>query len=156
MKPAVTCNGPGRAGWFRYGLPALALVAALGVGACAQPAVSGLKPPTRVDIAESAPVGLRVEVRDFQWVYWSSGQGLVVTGKVRNNTGRLQQPVFLYALLFDETGLGVGLGEAKVSPAALPAGAEGDFRLSVKTSRTRQGRQGPIKHLRLLTNAQNE
>ena len=133
-----------------------ALAAALLTGACAAPPSPGLKPPTRVDVAESAPISLRIEVRDFQWAYSGAGDRLLVTGRVKNDTGRPQPMVYLYAMLFDETGLAVGLGEALVSPAPLSAGAEGSFHLSVRTSRPRHGRQGPIEYLRLLTNARNE
>jgi hypothetical protein len=123
--------------------------------ACAGPEY-GLKPPIKSDVAELAPVSLKVEVLDFRWNYAATGQALTVSGRVKNNTGAAQRPVFLYAMLFDETGRAVGLGEARVSPEFLPRGGEGDFSLTVKTSRPRSGRKGPIKYLRLLTNARNE
>jgi len=116
----------------------------------------GLKPPIKADVAELAPVSLMVEVQDFRWSYSSSGQSLAVSGRVKNNTGADQRAVFLYAMLFDETGRAVGLGEARVTPEPLPLGGEGDFSLTVKTSRPSSGRKGPIRHLRLLTNARNE
>jgi hypothetical protein len=124
-------------------------------GACAVPEY-GLKPPIKVDTAELAPVGLKVEVENFRWNYSDRGQALTVSGRVRNNTGNAQQPIFLYAMMFDETGRAVGMGEARVSPELLPAGGEGNFHLTVKTSRPRSGLKGPIRHLRLLTNAQSE
>jgi hypothetical protein len=124
-------------------------------GACAGPEY-GLKPPLKADVAELAPVSLKIEVLDFRWNYTASGQALAVSGRVRNNTGAAQRPVFLYAMLFDETGQAVGLGEARVSPELMPEGGEGGFHLTVKTSRPRSGRKGPIRHLRLLTNARNE
>jgi hypothetical protein len=123
--------------------------------ACAGPEY-GLKPPIKSDVAELAPVSLKVEVLDFRWNYSSTGQALTVSGRVKNKTGSAQRPVFLYAMLFDETGRAVGLGEARVAPEFLPIGGEGDFSLTVKTSRPRSGRKGPIRHLRLLTNARNE
>jgi len=116
----------------------------------------GLKPPIKADVAELAPVSLMVEVLDFRWNYSSGGQALSVSGRVRNNTGAEQRAVFLYAMLFDETGRAVGLGEARVTPEPLPLGGQGDFSLTVKTSRPESGRKGPVKHLRFLTNAQNE
>ena len=128
---------------------------ALLAGACAGPEY-GLKPAIKADVAELAPVSLKVEVLDFKWGYAAAGQALAVSGRVRNNTGADQQPVFLYAMLFDETGRAVGLGEARVWPDFLPKGGEGAFHLTVKTSRPRSGRKGPIRHLRLLTNARNE
>jgi hypothetical protein len=136
------------------GLRCLAALLALAAGACAGPEY-GLKPAIKADVAELAPVSLKVEVLDFRWNYSADGQALSVSGRVRNNTGAAQRPVFLYALLFDETGRAVGLGEARVSPDLLPGG-EGGFHLTVKTSRPRSGRKGPIRHLRLLTNARNE
>jgi len=132
-----------------------ALLLVLAAGACAAPEY-GLKPAIKADVAELAPVSLKVEVLDFRWNYSAAGQALSVSGRVRNNTGAAQRPVFLYALLFDETGRAVGMGEARVSPDILPSGGEGGFHLTVKTSRPRSGRKGPIKHLRLLTNARNE
>ena len=124
-------------------------------GACTVPEY-GLKPAIKADVAELAPVSLKIEVLNFKWNYAASGQALAVSGRVRNNTGAVQQPVFLYAMLFDETGRAVGMGEARVRPDFLSSGGEGDFNLTVKTSRPRSGRKGPIKHLRLLTNARNE
>ena len=132
----------------------LAVVLALLAGACAGPEY-GLKPPITADVAELAPVSLKIEVLDFRWNYTAAGQALAVSGRVRNSTGIAQRPVFLYALLFDETGRAVGMGEARVSPDLVPGG-EGVFHLTVKTSRPRSGRKGPIRHLRLLTNARNE
>ena len=138
------------------GLRSLAVVwLALAAGACAGPGY-GLKPPLKADLAELAPISLKVEVLDFRWNYSAAGQALSVSGRVRNNTGADQRPVFLYALLFDETGRAVGLGEARVRPDLLPAGGEGRFSLTVKTSRPSFGPKGPVKHLRLLTNARNE
>ena len=116
----------------------------------------GLKPPITADVAELAPVSLMVEVLDFRWNYSSEGQSLTVSGRVKNNTGADQRAVFLYAMLFDETGRAVAMGEARVTPEPLPLGGEGDFSLTVKTSRPSSGRKGPIRHLRLLTNARNE
>ncbi|MDR2725811.1 MAG: FxLYD domain-containing protein [Candidatus Adiutrix sp.] len=124
-------------------------------GACAGPEY-GLKPPITADVAELAPISLKIEVLDFRWNYTAAGQSLAVSGRVRNNTGAVQRPVFIYAMLFDETGRAVGLGEARVSPDLMPSGGEGSFQLTVKTSRPRSGRKGPIRHLRLLTNARNE
>jgi len=133
----------------------LAVLLSLLAGACAAPEY-GLKPAIKADLAELAPVSLRVEVLDFNWNYAARGQTLAVSGRVRNNTGADQHPVFLYAMLFDEAGRAVGMGEARVRPDFLPRGGEGDFHLTVKTSRPSSGRKGPIKHLRLLTNARNE
>jgi len=128
---------------------------ALLVTACAVPEY-GLKPAIKADVTELAPVSLNIEVEDFRWRYSSSGEALIVSGRVRNKTAAAQRPVFLYTMLFDETGRAVGMGEARVKPELLPPGAEGDFQLTVKTSRPRTDRKGPIRHVRLLTNARNE
>jgi hypothetical protein len=130
-------------------------LAAVCLAACAGPEY-GLKPAIKADVAELAPVSLKVEVEDFRWGYSAGGEALLVSGRARNNTGTTQSPVFLYAMLFDETGRAVGMGEARVSPDFLPQGAQGDFQLAVKTSRPRSGWKGPVKHVRLLTNARNE
>jgi hypothetical protein len=143
---------PGRIGRPAGGLALLSLILAV---ACVE-SEYGLKPPIRADVAELAPVSLKVEVLDFRWNYSSTGQALTVSGRVKNNTGADQRTVFLYAMLFDETGRAVGLGEARVNPEPMPGDGEGDFSLTVKTSRPSSGRKGPIKHLRLLTNARNE
>jgi hypothetical protein len=131
------------------------LVTLIFLSSCSKPKY-GLKPPTDVDVFELAPVSLKVEVQNFKWGYNESGDGLTITGKVKNNTGRTQRPIFLYAMLFDETGLAVAMGESRVDPTELAAGGEGDFTLKAKTSRPKNSRQGAIRHLRLLTNARNE
>ena len=143
---------PGRPARLFRALAGLSLLLA---AACLGPEY-GLKPPIKADVAELAPVSLRVEVLDFRWNYSSEGQSLTVSGRVKNKTEADQRAVFLYAMLFDENGRAVGLGEARVNPEPLPRGGEGDFRLTVKTSRPSSGRKGPIRHLRLLTNARNE
>jgi hypothetical protein len=143
---------PGRISRPARGLAALSLILAL---ACVD-SEYGLKPSIKADVAELAPVSLKVEVLDFSWNYSSTGQALTVVGRVKNNTGADQRAVFLYAMLFDETGRAVGLGEARINPEPMPKGGEGDFSLTVKTSRPQAGRNGPIRHLRLLTNARNE
>lgn len=114
---------------------------------------AGLKPAIRSDVIERAPVGLRMHVTKFNWQYIRGGSGLQVTGTVRNSTRKTQRPVVLYAMLFDETGRAVGMGEARVTPSSLPPGGQGAFTLVVATSRPQKPR--PIKHLRLLTNFQN-
>ena len=128
----------------------------LAMVSCAAAPEYGLKPPIKADVAELAPISLKVEVENFRWNYSAAGEALVVSGRVRNRSGAAQRPVFLYAILFDETGRAVGMGEARVRPEYLPNGAEGDFHLMVKTSRPRSGLKGPVRHVRLLTNARNE
>ncbi len=113
----------------------------------------GLKPPIRRDVIEFSAAGMKVIVTDFKWQYVRSGTGLEVTGKVKNRSGRPQEPVVLYAMLFDETGLAVGMGDVTVSPRRLEEGGVGTFSLVVGAGR--QQKPSPIKHIRLLTNAQN-
>ncbi len=125
------------------------------LSSCSKPKY-GLKPPTETDVFELAPISLKIEVQSFKWSYNESGDGLTITGKVKNNTGYTQRPISLYTILFDETGLAVAMGESRVIPAKLAAGEEGNFTLKTKTSRPKNSRQGAIKHLRLLTNARNE
>ncbi len=113
----------------------------------------GLKPPIRSNVVERAPVGLRMSVTKFNWQYIRGGSGLQITGTVRNTTRKTQAPVVLYAMLFDETGKAVGMGETRISPGRLAPGASGNFTLVVATSRPQKPR--PIRYLRLLTNFQN-
>lgn len=113
----------------------------------------GLKPPIRNNVIERAPVGLRMSATKFNWRYIRGGTGLEVTGAVRNTTRKTQYPVVLYAMLFDEAGRAVGMGETRISPASLAPGASGTFTLVVGTSRPQRPR--PIRYLRLLTNFQN-
>jgi hypothetical protein len=147
------------AGWknvFLRGLFFLLLAAlAAALSGCADFGRSraGLKPPIRSNVIERAPVGLRLSVTKFNWQYIRGGGGLQVTGTVRNSTRKTQTPVILYAMLFDETGKAVGMGETRINPGSLAPGAEGRFTLIVATSRPQKPR--PIRYLRLLTNFQN-
>lgn len=130
----------------------LAALVALGAG-CAGPRPGGLKPAIHRDTIERGPVGLNLVVTKFQWRYVRGGGGLEVTARVRNTTRRAQAPVWVYAMLFDEGGRAVGMGDARVMPPSLAPGQEGTFTLVAATSRPQRPR--PIKYLRLLTNFQN-
>jgi hypothetical protein len=144
-----------RSGVLRFVL-CVAVIAALALSsACAgsRRSRAGLKPAIRQNVSERAPVGLRMDVTKFTWQYIRGGSGLQVTGTVRNSTRKVQQPIVLYAMLFDETGKAVGMGETRVTPSILPPGGQGTFTLVVGTSRPQKPR--PIKHLRLLSNFQN-
>jgi hypothetical protein len=145
--PAASARG----GRLKIRPVALAFLTLLMTVSCGSRA-DGLKPPIWRNVAERAPVGLRVDVVNFNWQYIRDGGGLQVSGTVKNNSGR-DQRVVLYCMLFDEGGKAVGMGEARVSPLLLPAGGLGSFTLTAATSRPRQPR--PIRHMRLLTNAQN-
>lgn len=121
------------------------LAAVLALSACSG-VYEGLKPPTKVDVAEKAPVGLDIEVTDFKWTYMPGGQ-IQVTGRVVNKSGASQTDLNLFAMLFDEKGRAVAMGETRVSPSTLAGGQQGDFQLTVATSRPKG-----INHIRLLTN----
>lgn len=144
-----------RRGFVRF-IVCLSVVAALALSSgcfSSRRARAGLKPPARYDVSERAPVGLRMDVTKFTWQYIRGGSGLQVTGTVRNSTRKTQAPIVLYAMLFDEGGKAVGMGETRVAPGSLAPGAEGTFTLVVGTSRPQKPR--PIRHLRLLSNFQN-
>lgn len=108
------------------------------------------KAPTSVDVFERAPDSLKVDVTGFNWTYLPDGR-LEITGTAKNNTRQEQLYVTLFAMLFDEAGDPVALGESAVTPAILPKGGQGSFRIVAQTSRP-----VGIKHLRLLTKAVNE
>ena len=120
--------------------------------ACA-PANPAYKASIKADVSERAPVGFPFDVEDFQWSYVDGGNRLQVSGRIKNNGSTARRGV-IYALIFDEKGQGVALGESGISPAVLEPGQSGSFSIVAKTSRPQRGR--PIKHLRLLTNTQGE
>lgn len=134
---------------------ALCLAVGLMLSACAT-VYKGYKPPTDVDVFEKAPNSLDYEVVGFKWTYLPDGVGLRVTGQIKNNTGKAGKAV-IYAMLFDEVGLAVGMGEAKIYPIGLAPGRTGSFSLTVATNRPKgqKATGGDIKHLRLLTNTQD-
>lgn len=124
------------------------MIAALFFNGCAANHV--YKAPTDSDVFERAPNSMKVDVTGFTWAYLEDGR-LEVTGTAKNNTRKDQLYVTLFAMLFDEAGDPVALGESAVSPAHLAAGGQGAFRIVAQTSRP-----VGIKHLRLLTKAVNE
>lgn len=146
---------PRRSGLLRF-LLYFFIIAALAVtSACSgYGRRTGLKPAIRSDVIERAPVGIRMNATKFSWQYICGGTGLQVRGTVLNSTRKTQSPVVLYAMLFDETGRAVGMGETRISPSTLAPGASGAFTLVVATSRPQKPR--PIRYLRLLTNFQND
>lgn len=159
---AVRIKSPGRADEARFTyfmtntfnspvktiLIAALAAAALFFSACATDHV--YKAPTNVDVFERAPKSMRVDVTDFSWAYLPDGR-LEITGTAKNNTREEQLNVTLFAILFDEAGAPVALGESAVNPALMPPGSKGSFRIVAQTSRP-----VGIKHLRLLTKAVNE
>jgi len=132
----------------KFLFPAALMAAALFLNACAVNHV--YKAPTNTDVFERAPNSMKVDVTSFKWAYLPDGR-LEITGTAMNNTRKDQLYVTLFAMLFDEAGDPVALGESAVSPELLPAGGQGTFRIVAQTSRP----QG-IRHLRLLTKAVNE
>ena len=133
---------------------ALALfLAATFFSACAPKKDSPYKDPISQDVSESASVGLKFEVQDFKWAYVNGGKSLQVTGTIKNKTKKAHHAV-IYAMMFDENGAGVAMGESFITPAYLEPGQSGSFSVLAQTNRP-QGPNG-IRHLRLLTNAQPE
>ncbi len=132
---------------------ALGLMLTLTLANACAPVNSAYKAPIKADLAEKAPVGLDFEVKDFKWDYLSDGRRLQVTGTIENHTKTARRGT-IFAMLFDEKGLGVAMGESQISPAVLEPGQSGTFTIVAQTSRPK----GPqaIKHLRLLTNVQAE
>ncbi len=128
----------GRSRW------ALLLAALLAVSAACGSRY-GLKPPISRDTIEKAPVGLNIEASQFSWAYQSGGY-LLIEGQAVNKSGRSHSDLNLFAMLFDEEGRGVALGEARLSPSTLEPGQTASFQLKVASSRPRG-----IKYLRLLT-----
>ncbi len=97
----------------------LVLVAALvGLAACA-PVNTAYRAPIDHDVTERAKVGLPFDVQDFTWTYVQGGSRLKVSGTIKNN-GRAARRGVIYALMFDEKGLGVAMGESSISPVCRP------------------------------------
>jgi|GEM_PF-2084794 len=135
-------------------LPRLFLVSALMLvlAACAPRINTAYRAPIDADTIERATNSLAFDVQDFQWSYMRDGRGLKVVGLIKNNTGEIQRRAVVYALVFDEQGLGTAMGEAQVKPTVLKPGAVGKFTLVAATNRPKDGE--PLRHLRLLTNTQ--
>ena len=133
----------------------LCLAVGLMLTACAT-VYKGYKPATDVDVFEKAPNSLNYDVVGFKWSYMPDGVGLRVTGQIKNNTAKAA-PAVIYAMLFDEKGLAVGMGEAKIHPVNLAPGRTGSFSLMAATNRPKGQKStgGDIKHMRLLTNTQD-
>lgn len=127
------------------------LLLALGLAACGR-VNTAYRAPIDEDVIEKATNSLDFDVQEFKWAYLRDGRGLKVTGTIKNNTGQAQRAV-IYALMFDEKGLGTAMGEARVNPPVLPPGAVGSFTIVAATNRTQASE--PLLHLRLLTNTQN-
>ncbi len=114
------------------------------------PSRLGYKPPTDVDVAERAPVGQKFDVESFKWRYLNGGR-LEVTGTIKNNTGKAQSGLTIFAMMFDETGKAVAMGESFLSPTYVEAGKTAQFKIVAQTDRPKG-----IEHLRLLTNTIKE
>lgn len=135
----------------RLGRPLLLLALLLALAACAR-VNTAYRAPIDADTIERATNSLAFDVQDFQWSYMRDGRGLKIVALIKNNTGEVQRRAVVYALVFDEKGIGTAMGEAQVSPTVLKPGAVGKFTLVAATNRPRDGE--PLRHLRLLTNTQ--
>lgn len=120
---------------------------------CGASTNAGWRPPTNVDVAERAKVGLKYEVTEFKWAYADGGRRLQVDGLVRNN-GQTASRAVIYGFMFDEKGDGVAMGESWTEPAFLAPGQSGRFCIIAQTSRPAPADK--IKNIRLVTNAQAE
>lgn len=132
--------------------PLLLAALMLALAACASRVNTAYRAPIDADTIEKATNSMAFDVQDFHWSYMRDGRGLKVVGLIKNNTGETQRRALVYALLFDEKGIGTAMGEAQVSPTVLKPGAVGKFTLVAATSRPKDGE--PLRHLRLLTNTQ--
>ena len=114
----------------------------------------GYRPPTDVDVIDKrAKASLPFDVTDFQWTYLPGGRQLKVTGSIRNN-GRTPAGGFVYALMFDEDGIGTAMGEGLITPGVIQPGESGSFTVVAQTNRPQSLK--PLKAIRLLTNTQRD
>jgi hypothetical protein len=132
--------------------PLLLIALILTLAACAARVNTAYRAPIDADTIERATNSLAFDVQDFHWSYMRDGRGLKVVGLIKNNTGEIQRRAVVYALVFDEKGIGTAMGEAQVSPTVLKSGAVGKFTLVAATNRPKD--EEPLRHLRLLTNTQ--
>ncbi|MDR1044791.1 MAG: hypothetical protein LBP33_06700 [Candidatus Adiutrix sp.] len=131
----------------------LVLSAALLLSACGRTDL-GYRAPTEVDVIDRrGRASLPFDVTEFSWRYLPDGRRIELTGTIRNN-GRAPQGGFVYALMFDEDGLGTAMGEGAITPALVRPGADGQFTIVAQTNRPRSVR--PLKAIRLLTNTQKD
>lgn len=129
----------------------LALALLMSLPACGR-VNTAYRPPIDQDVIERATNSLPFDVQEFTWAYMPDGRGLKVSGTIKNN-GPATQRAVIYALLFDEEGIGTAMGQTTAHPPVLAPEQTGRFTLLVATSRPRDER--PLRHLRLLTNTQN-
>ena len=130
-------------------LLAIGLLTGFTATACS-PVNYAIKAPIDRNVSERAPKSLKIEVQEFTWSY-VGGDRIQAKATVKNNTGRPQTSLTIFAMLFDENGQGVAMGESFISPPYLAAGAVGSIEINARTSRP-----SGIKHIRLLTNAVRE
>lgn len=132
--------------------PLFLTVLILALAACAGRVNTAYRAPIDADTIERATNSMAFDVQDFHWSYMRDGRGLKIVGLIKNNTGEIQRRAMVYALVFDENGIGTAMGEAQVNPTVLKPGAVGKFTLVAATSRPKN--EEPLRHLRLLTNTQ--
>jgi hypothetical protein len=102
--------------------------------------------PTSVDVAETGPGSLKVDVTDYSWSYLTGNTHIRVSGNVVNNSGVPIQGVSLYATLHDQNGAPIAFGESYVAPTYLNPGATGTFEFTALAKRERG-----LKATRLVT-----
>lgn len=147
IKNLTKGSGLTKHGFFKA---AALLVCSLAFLAACSPVNYAAKAPIDKDVSERAPKSIKIDVQDFSWSY-AGGDRIRVTATVKNNTGRSQSGLTIFAMLFDENGTGVALGESFISPPYLSAGTSGTIEFTARTSRP-----AGLKHIRLLTNAVKE
>jgi hypothetical protein len=119
----------------------LLVLALLGLGLTACP--QALSVPgdqqlaTNVDISETAPGSLPLNVLDYRWQYINGNTHVKISGTVINSSMSPIQGAVLQATLYDQTGTPVAYGETYVAPTYLASGARGtfDFAAIVKKSK---------------------
>ncbi|MDR1657923.1 MAG: FxLYD domain-containing protein [Deltaproteobacteria bacterium] len=94
-------------------------------------------PPTDVNVSETGPGSLLIEVVDYQAVPFASETYVQLTGIVVNNTGAGIQGVILTMTLHDSQGQPVAIAETYVAPTYLPANGQGRFEVVAMLKKTR-------------------
>ncbi|MDR1297145.1 MAG: FxLYD domain-containing protein [Deltaproteobacteria bacterium] len=111
--------------------PRLAVLAALALTLAGCPqmiSVPGARQaPTNVDIPETGPGSLPVDVMEYSWEYLNGNTHVKISGTVANSSPGPIQGVNLYATLYDQGGTAIAYGETYVAPTYLAPGARGTF-----------------------------
>ncbi|MDR1546418.1 MAG: hypothetical protein LBU12_06865 [Deltaproteobacteria bacterium] len=105
--------------------------------------------PTDVDVAETGPGSLAVDVTDYAWAFLNDGAHIRITADVVNNTGGPIQSVIMRGVIHDQKGTPFAWGESYVSPTYLPPGGKGTIEI---VAMSKKGRG--VTSTRLITTAQ--